>query len=90
VHLLHLRLPQLPLPAVLLSLVYAAAMAVALGDPGRHTLAGLVVLTGLTARWAVRHRHRTAPAAGTMADAVLPVEAQPAAAPVPVPQAATA
>ncbi len=46
-------------PAVLLSLVYAAAIAVAVTDPSRHALAGLVVLTGLVARWAIRHRHRS-------------------------------
>jgi hypothetical protein len=79
-HLPHVRLPQLPLPAVLLSLVYATAIAVALGDPGRHTLAGLVVLAGLTARWALRHRLR--------AIARVPVGAEPAVAPAPASAAA--
>ncbi len=57
---MHLRLPHLPVPAVLLSVVYAAAIAVALAHPGEHTLAGLVVLAGLVARWALRSRHRVA------------------------------
>jgi len=52
----HLHLPHLPVPAVLLSMVYAAAIAVALANPGRNTLAGLVVLAGATARWMARHR----------------------------------
>jgi hypothetical protein len=47
-------------PALLLSLVYAAALAVALTDLGQHAVAGLLVLGGLTARWAFRHR-RAAP-----------------------------
>jgi cytochrome b561 len=50
--------PHLPRPAFLLSLVYAAALAVALTSPGQHTVAGLVVLTGLVGRTALRHRHR--------------------------------
>jgi hypothetical protein len=45
-------------PAVLLSLVYAAALAVALTDVRSHALAGAVVLAGLTARWVLHHRHR--------------------------------
>ncbi len=77
---LNLHLPALPLPAVLLSVVYAAALTVAVANPGRPTLAGLVVLAGLTARWALRHRQRaTTPAVVTATaaavDAVLPVEA---------------
>ena len=84
-HLPSLHLPSMPLPAVLLSVVHAAALAVAVANPGRPTLAGLVVLAGLTARWALRHRRRaTAPAtvadAVTAVDAVLPAE-QPAPAP---------
>lgn len=85
-----LHLPHLPLPAVLLSVVYAAAIAVALTDPGQHAFAGLLVLAGLTARWAVRAR-RTSAAAVPVAvavtqsaetvDAVLSPE--PAAAPAP-------
>ncbi len=55
-----MHLPALHLPAVLLSIVYAAAIAVALTAPGEHTLPGLVVLAGLSARWALRHRHRVA------------------------------
>ena len=82
-HLPSLHLPSLPLPAVLLSAVYTAALAVAVANPGRPTLGGLVVLVGLTARWALRHRQRattpavvTATAAAVDAvDAVLPVEA---------------
>ena len=57
---MHFHLPHLPVPAVLLSVVYAAAIAVALAHPGEHTLAGLVVLAGLVARWALRSRHRAA------------------------------
>ena len=57
---MHVHLPHLPVPAVLLSVVYAAAVAVALAHPGQHTLAGLVVLAGLVARWVVRGRHRAA------------------------------
>jgi hypothetical protein len=76
-HLPHLSVPHLPLPAVLLSVVYAAALAVAVANPGRPTLAGLVVLAGLTARAVLRHRQRVARPA---VDAVLPIEA-PATAP---------
>ncbi|WNV75867.1 hypothetical protein [Geodermatophilus sp. DSM 44513] len=47
---------HLPVPAVLLTVVYAAALAVAVTAPGQHLAAGLVVLTGLLTRWAVRHR----------------------------------
>jgi hypothetical protein len=43
-------------PALLLSIVYAAALAVAVTDPGQHAVAGVVVLAGLTARWFLRHR----------------------------------
>jgi hypothetical protein len=59
---MHLHLPHLAVPAVLLSVVYAAAIAVAFTDPGRNTVAGLVVLAGLTARWAARHRRSVASA----------------------------
>ena len=52
----HLRLPHLPVPAVVLSVVYLAAIAVALATPGRPTLAGLVVLAGLTTRWLAHAR----------------------------------
>lgn len=84
-HLSHPHVPHLPLPAVLLSVVYAAAVAVALAHPGEHTVAGLVVLAGLVARWALRSRHpAAAPVALAVAgstdavDAVLPVEPAPA------------
>ncbi|MFW3169767.1 hypothetical protein [Geodermatophilus sp. CPCC 206100] len=66
---------HLSLPAVLLTVVYAAALAVAVTAPGEHALAGVVVLTGLVSRWAVRHRrvHRA-----LAVDAVLTPEAAPA------------
>jgi uncharacterized membrane protein len=54
----HLHLPHLPVPAVLLSAVYAAAIAVAITHPGQPTLAGLVVLAGLAARWVAASRRR--------------------------------
>jgi hypothetical protein len=47
---------HLSVPAVLLTLLYAAALAVALTDVGSHALAGTVVLAGLASRWALRHR----------------------------------
>jgi hypothetical protein len=71
------HLPHLHLPAVLLSVVYAAAVAVALTAPGEHALAGIVVLAGLVARWALRHRHRVAAAAVVPPD-VVPTPATPA------------
>ncbi len=79
---MHLHLPHLPVPLVMLSFVYAAAIAVTLANPGRPTLAGLVVLASLTARWAARHRaHSTRTAAAvTAVDAVLP-DPQPASSP---------
>ncbi|RZU33966.1 hypothetical protein [Blastococcus saxobsidens] len=72
---LHLRLPHLPLPAVLLSFVYTAAIAVALAHPGRPTLAGVVVLAGLTARWGLRHRQRAAAPAVVLTSNVAPAPA---------------
>lgn len=78
---MHLHLPHLPVALVLLSVVYAAAITVALADPGRSTLAGLVVLAGLTARWVARTRRPgRAPVADTVAavDAALPAEPAPA------------
>ncbi len=72
---MHLHLSHLHLPAVLLSVVYAAAVAVALTAPGEHALAGIVVLTGLVARWALRHRHRVAAAAVRPAVDVVPAPA---------------
>ena len=74
---MHLHLPHLPAPLVMLSLLYATAIAVALADPGRHTLAALVVLGGLTARWAARHRRSVA----TVRVVVLTPDAAPAPAP---------
>ena len=60
---MHLHLPhQLTVPLVLLSVVYASAIAVAFANPGRPTVAGLVVLAGLTARWVAHHRRSPAPA----------------------------
>ena len=85
---LRLSLPRssgrpLPVATLLLTVVYAAAVVVALTAPSADALAGLVVLAGLTARWAV-HRRRSAVGAVTAAtaavDTVLPEEA-PAVAP---------
>jgi hypothetical protein len=74
-HLPALRLPRASTAAVLLSVVYAVAIAVALTSPGQHAAAGSVVLAGLVGRWAVRRR-RTATAAVPVAvaavDALLP------------------
>jgi hypothetical protein len=71
---------HLSVPAVLLTVVYAAALAVAVTAPGQHLVAGLVVLTGLVTRWAVRHRraHAATPVAIASADAVLAPESAPA------------
>ncbi len=93
---MHLHIPRLPVPLVLLSVVYAGAVAVALARPGEHTLAGLVVLAGLVARWALRSRHPAAVPVGLAVagsaeavDAALPSEpavgvlAEPALAPPP-------
>ncbi len=67
---------HLPAPAVLLTAVYTAALAVAVATtvtaPGPQTLAGLVVLTALAARWALRRSRRAAP---TTAAAVATVDA---------------
>ena len=65
---------HLSVPAVLLTVVYAAALAVAVSAPGQHLVAGLVVLTGLVTRWAVRHRRAHA----AVPDAVLAPESAPA------------
>ncbi len=69
---------HLSVSAVLLTVVYAAALAVAVSAPGQHMAAGLVVLTGLVTRWAVRHRraHSAVPVAAPAA--VLASEAAPA------------
>ena len=88
-HTPHLHLPALRVPAlpsglpvatVLLSVLYAAALAVALTAPGQHAVAGCVVLTGLVARTVVRRRRTTAGAlaastATVDSIAVLPAEA---------------
>ncbi|MGY1824202.1 hypothetical protein [Geodermatophilus sp. SYSU D00079] len=71
---------HLSLPAVLLTVVYAAAVAVAVTAPGEHAVAGLVVLAGLVTRWAVRHRRAgvsPAPVAPAV-DAVLAPDTAPA------------
>ena len=85
---LHLSLPRLtgrslPVATVLRTTVYAAAVVVALTAPGASTLAGLVVLAGITARWAVHRRRSTAGAlagATVAVDTVLPEERVPGAA----------
>jgi hypothetical protein len=69
---------RLPVATVLLSAVYALAVAVALTAPGQHALAGCAVLAGLVGRSVVRRR-RSAPAA--VAAATVAVDAVPAAAP---------
>ncbi len=64
---------HLSVPAVLLTVVYAAALAVAVAAPGQHLVAGSVVLTGLVTRWAVRHRRaHAAPAVAAPADVLTP------------------
>ncbi|MGY1683702.1 hypothetical protein [Geodermatophilus sp. SYSU D01176] len=69
---------HLSVPAVLLTVVYAAALAVAVAAPGQHLVAGSVVLTGLVTRWAVRHRRaHVAPAAAATPD-VLAADTAPA------------
>jgi hypothetical protein len=74
---MHLHLPHLPAALVALSVVYTAAIAVALANPGRPTLAALVVLAGLAWRWVAHHRR-----ASTSAEVVvLTAEAAPAPAP---------
>ena len=66
---------HLSVPAVLLTVVYAAALAVAVTAPGQHLAAGLVVLAGLVTRWALLHRRAlaraTAPA--PVAEAAAPI-----------------
>ena len=72
---------RLPVATVLLSVLYAAAIVIALAAPGQHAVAGCAVLAGLVSRSVVRRR-RTATGAVTAAtvavDTVLP---EPAAAP---------
>jgi hypothetical protein len=73
-HASTLTLPRLPVATLLLSVVYAAAIAVALAAPGQHALAGCAVLAGLVSRTVVRRRRSTTAAlsASTAArDAVL-------------------
>ncbi|MGY1729392.1 hypothetical protein ACI79J_20715 [Geodermatophilus sp. SYSU D01062] len=79
---------HLPTPAVVLTAVYAAALAVAVASAttgsAREILAGLVVLAALVTRWAVRRSRRTAPttaAAVATVDAALPDAPLPEAAP---------
>jgi CHAT domain-containing protein len=63
---------RLPVATVLLSAVYALAVAVALTAPGQHALAGCVVLAGLVSRSVVRRRTATAalPAATAAVDSI--------------------
>jgi hypothetical protein len=85
-HVPALRLTGPPAATVLLSVVYAAAIAVALATAEQHVAAGCVVLAGLVSRSVVRRRRSStaAVAAATVAvDAVLPEEA-----PAPVPATA--
>ena len=90
---MHLHLPRLPVPAVLLSVVYAAAVVVALAHPGEHSLAGLVVLAGLVGRWALRSRRpgvAVAPVALAVAESADTVDAVLAAEPTVAPSPAAA
>jgi uncharacterized membrane protein len=76
---LHLSHPHLPLPAVLLSAVYTAAIVVAIANPGLPTLGGLCVLAGLAVRWVAYSRHACRarlPAVGDAAPAPEPAPAQ--------------
>jgi hypothetical protein len=68
---------HLHVPAVLLSLLYAAAVAVAISHPGADAMAGAIVLAGLVTRRLVRHHRRSSPAA-----VVRPPEPAPGVAPV--------
>ena len=74
---MHPHMPHLSAAAVLLTLLYAAAVAVALPAPGANTLAGMVVLAGLVSRWALRHRARSRVAV-LPAEAAAPAPATPA------------
>jgi len=89
-HTPHLHLPALRVPAlpsglpvatVLLSVLYAAALAVALTAPGQHAVAGCVVLTGLVARTVVRRRRSATSAVAAATAAVDPIAVLPADAP---------
>ena len=69
---------RLPVATVLLSVVYAAAVVIALTAPGQHAVAGCAVLAGLVGRTVVRRRRSAAaavPAVAVALDAVLPEEA---------------
>ena len=72
-----MHLPHPPLPLALLSALYAVAIAVAVANPGRPTIGGLVVLAGLTARWMARHRvlHRATVGAADAERVVAPAVA---------------
>ena len=60
-HVPALRLPRGLTPAAaLLSLLYVAAIVVALTAPGQHAVAGSVVVLGLAARTIARRRHPVA------------------------------
>ena len=75
-HVPALRLDRGPtLPAALLSLLYVAAIVVALTAPGQHAVAGSVVLLGLTARSVARRRRRPAAAVPLRAPAPAPATA---------------
>jgi hypothetical protein len=68
---------RLPVVAVLLSVVYAAAVAIALVAPGQHAVAGCAVLAGLVSRSVVRRRRSAAgavTAAAVAVDTILPTE----------------
>ena len=63
-HVPALRLPRGLTPAAaLLSLLYVAAIVVALTAPGQHAVAGSVVVLGLAARSIARRRRPAAAAA---------------------------
>ena len=74
---------RLPVAAVLLSVVYAAAVAIALVAPGQHAVAGCAVLAGLVSRAVVRRRRSAAAAITAAAATVDTVLADGAAAPAP-------
>jgi hypothetical protein len=71
------RAARLPVATVLLTVLYAAAITVAIAAPGQHALAGCAVLAGLVSRTVVRRHRSTAGAVATATqavDAVLPGE----------------
>ena len=81
-HVPALRLTgRLPLATVLLSVVYAAAIAVALAAPGQHAVAGCAVLAGLVSRSVVRRRRSTAVTLASSTAAVDSLAVRPAEAP---------